>query len=67
LTASVGDVVGWTNDDSAPHTVTMDDGACDTGQIAGGASGALVFNAAGTYAFHCEVHPDMAGTIEVSE
>jgi plastocyanin len=67
LTAGVGEVVGWTNDDTAPHTVTMDDGACDTGQIAAGASAGLVFNAAGTYAFHCEVHPNMTGSIEVTE
>jgi plastocyanin len=67
LTATVGDVVSWTNNDSAPHTVTMDDGSCEAEQFASGESAALKFNAAGTYAFHCEVHPDMKGTIEVGE
>jgi plastocyanin len=55
--AKVGDVVAWTNQDSAPHTATMDDGACDTGQIANGATAMLVFRTAGTYTYHCAVHP----------
>ena len=55
--AKVGDVVAWTNQDSIPHTATMDDGSCDTGQIAGGASAMLVFTAPGTYTYHCAVHP----------
>ena len=55
--AKVGDVVAWTNQDSIPHTATMDDGSCDTGQIANGATAMLVFTAAGTYTYHCTVHP----------
>ena len=55
--AKVGDVVAWTNGDSVPHTATMDDGSCDTGQIAGGATAMLVFTAPGTYTYHCTVHP----------
>src|SRR5439155_19226374 len=26
--AKVGDIVAWKNDDSAPHSATMDDGSC---------------------------------------
>ena len=55
--AKVGDIVAWTNQDSIPHTATMDDGSCDTGQIAGGATAMLVFTAPGTYTYHCTVHP----------
>jgi plastocyanin len=66
LTAAAGDVVSWTNNDSVPHTVTMDDGACEI-ELGGGASAALQFSAAGSYAFHCEVHPSMTATIEVTE
>lgn len=66
LTASVGDVVNWTNNDSVPHTVTMDDGACEV-ELDGGASAALQFNAAGSYSFHCEVHPSMTASIDVTE
>ena len=33
IQAKVGDVITFTNDDSAPHTATLDDGACSTGTI----------------------------------
>jgi plastocyanin len=67
VTAKVGDVIGWTNDDSAGHTATLDDGTCTTDTIADGATGALVFNAPGTYPYHCNIHPaQMKGTITVS-
>jgi plastocyanin len=56
--AKVGDVVAWSNQDgNTPHSATMDDGSCDTQPIAGGATAALVFNAPGTYTYHCSVHP----------
>lgn len=64
--ANVGDVIGWTNEDSAPHTATLDDGDCTTDSIDGGATGALVFSAPGTYAYHCRIHPQMTGTIEIA-
>ena len=54
--AKVGDVVGWTNGDSAPHSATMDDGSCSTDTISQGATGLLVFNTAGTYTYHCKIH-----------
>ena len=66
ITATVGQTVTFTNGDSAPHTATLDDGSCTTPNIANGASEGLTFNAAGTYPFHCAVHPDMKGTITVS-
>jgi len=57
VNAKVGDVVGWTNGDSSPHTATVDDGSCSTDPIAQGATGLLVFNKAGTYTYHCKIHP----------
>ena len=65
VTAAVGETITWTNADSAPHTVTLDDGSCDTGNIAQGASAGLVFDAAGSYPYHCTVHPNMTGTITI--
>lgn len=67
LQAKVGGTVGWTNEDAAPHTATLDEGDCGTGSLAQGATGALTFGAAGTYAYHCEIHPNMKGTVEVTE
>jgi plastocyanin len=65
VSAAVGETITWTNSDSAPHTATLDDGACDTGNIAQNASAGLVFDAAGTYPYHCTIHPNMKGTITI--
>lgn len=66
IQAKVGQTVTFTNNDSAPHTATLDDGSCTTPNIATGASDGLMFTAAGKYPFHCNVHPNMKGTITVS-
>ena len=65
--AKVGDVVAWTNSDTAPHSATLDNGACDTKTIDVGATAMLVFTAPGTYTYHCSIHPtQMKGyTIQV--
>jgi len=65
--AKVGDTIGWTNSDSAPHTATLDDGACSTDTISQGATGLLTFTKAGTYTYHCKIHPTQMKdfTIEV--
>jgi plastocyanin len=66
--AKVGDVVTWSNQDTAPHTATLDNGACSTDPINPGSSASLVFNTPGTYTYHCKIHPtQMKGyTIVVS-
>jgi plastocyanin len=67
ITASVGDTITWTNNDTAQHTATVkSDPACTTETLANGASGGIVFNTAGSYEFFCKIHPNMTGTIEVS-
>ena len=64
--AKVGDVIGFTNKDSIQHTATLDDGSCTTDIVAGGGTAALSFTAAGTYPFHCKIHPNMTGKIEIT-
>ena len=67
IQAKVGDVITWTNGDGVPHTATYkDDPACTTERLGQGESGGLTFSAAGTYAFFCQIHTDMTGTIEVT-
>ena len=66
ISATAGQSVTFTNQDGVAHTVTFDDGACDSGNIAGGASATIQVDAAGSYPFHCAIHPSMTGTIEVS-
>lgn len=63
--AKVGDIVAWTNKDSAPHSATMDDGSCDTDTINANASAMLVFNAPGTYTYHCKIHPGQMKDVTV--
>ena len=68
ITAKVGDVITWTNNDGVPHRVGLVDGSCKMGaNIAGsGGTASLVFTVAGTYPFICLVHPSMKGTITIS-
>jgi len=67
ITAKVGDVVTWSNNDSTGHTATMKaDGSCTTPTIAAGSTGSIKFTAAGTYDYFCKIHPNMTGQITVS-
>ncbi len=64
-TVKKGVTVTFTNSDSVGHTVTADDGSFDTGNINSGASQTITFSKAGTFTYHCSVHPTMKGTITV--
>ena len=67
VAAGVGDVITWTNGDSVPHGVELDDDSCGmSSAIGGGQSKSLVFSVAGTFPFHCSIHPSMKGTITIS-
>jgi plastocyanin len=67
VNAKVGDVITWSNGDAVPHKVGLDDGSCTMSRnITGDAPQSLVFSAAGSYPFHCTVHPSMKGTIVIS-
>lgn len=65
LTIKVGESVTWTNQDSAGHSATADDNSFDTGILSQGQSGSVTFSKAGTYTYHCSVHPNMKATIIV--
>jgi plastocyanin len=67
VTVQVGGKVIWLNQDSAPHTATAEDGSFDTGTLEQGKLKSETFKQAGTYAYICEIHPDMHGTVEVVE
>jgi plastocyanin len=53
------------NDDTTTHTVTADDGSFDV-RVNAGDSGTIEVSEPGSYAFHCTIHPNMTGTLEVS-
>ncbi|MGH2562728.1 MAG: cupredoxin domain-containing protein [Thermomicrobiales bacterium] len=65
LEISVGTTVNWTNNDAAAHAGTADGGAFDTGRLDEGQSGSVTFDEPGTFAYHCDFHPEMVGTIVV--
>jgi plastocyanin len=67
LTVKVGTTVKWTNQDSAPHTVASDGGDWESGQLSQGNSFTRTFDQAGTFAYHCSVHPAMKGTVVVTQ
>jgi plastocyanin len=68
VAVKVGQTVAWHNSDSISHTATANAGAFDTGAIApGSTSGAFTMSTAGTFAYHCSIHPDMVGTITVTQ
>ena len=67
VTAKVGDVISWTNNDNVQHTATIDSNdTCTTPALAQNASAGITFSLAGSYAFHCKIHPQMTGKIEVT-
>ncbi len=66
LTIKVGTTVIWKNVSSAPHSVTSDDGQTfDSGNIAVGGTFRFTFKNAGTFSYHCNIHPYMRATIVV--
>jgi len=65
LTVTTGTTVTWTNDDTAAHTVTSDDGSWGSNSLAKGDSFSFTFNEAGTFSYHCGVHPSMQATITI--
>lgn len=70
ISVKVGTKVTWTNMDSVAHTVTADTpspDAPDSGSIAQNATYSFTFTKAGTYTYHCTPHPQMTGTVVVTE
>jgi plastocyanin len=66
ITVKTGTTVTWTNEDSATHTITWADGTPPSGSLKkGGAPYARTFDAPGTYAYACGIHPSMRGEVVV--
>jgi plastocyanin len=65
VTITAGETVTWTNEDSTNHTVTADEGQFESGDLGSGETFSLTFNEAGSYAYHCSIHPSMKGTVVV--
>ena len=69
LTIKAGTQVEWVNMSDAPHTVSPDTAGTFTGTtstIEKGANFMTTFTTAGTFAYHCNIHPYMKATITVT-
>lgn len=60
-----GETVEWTNVSPRVHTVTSDTGLFGTDELLPGGVFAQRLDAPGAYAYHCTIHPGMAGTVDV--
>ncbi|HEY2152189.1 MAG TPA: plastocyanin/azurin family copper-binding protein [Vicinamibacterales bacterium] len=65
IAASVGGTVTWTNNDSITHTSVANAGAWNSGSIAPGGKFSMTFTVAGSFPYHCSIHPGMVGTVTV--
>lgn len=68
LTVPVGTTVVWTNEDTAPHTVTVSSGpeTFSSPNLQKGDTFSYTFTKPGTYSYFCAVHPDMTATVTVT-
>ena len=72
VTVPVGSTITWSNEDATAHTVTAGSEAApeperfDLEVDEQGETVRTTFDAPGTYAYYCELHPFMVGTVEVS-
>ena len=65
ITVSGPTEVTITNEDSVTHTFTLDDGSVDE-TVEQGATETVTVDVSASTGFHCNIHPQMTGQIEVS-
>ena len=66
LNVAPGTTVTFVNNDNVPHTATADNDVFDL-EVPPGSSYPVVLEGAGTVTYHCELHPDMKGSIVVGD
>jgi plastocyanin len=67
ISIKVGESITWTDSTEAPHTVSSDQagGPMQSSILNQGDSYRATFNSAGDFAYHCEIHSYMHGTVHV--
>ena len=67
INVSVGQKVTWTDNTDAPHTISSDtaSGPMD-GSVSPAGSYQATFDTAGDFAYHCNIHGYMHGTVHVA-
>jgi LPXTG-motif cell wall-anchored protein len=64
-TIHAGDTITWSNSGPSSHTATATNGGFNTGILKKGQSASHTFTQPGTFAYACQIHPFMHGTIIV--
>ncbi|MDO8493636.1 MAG: plastocyanin/azurin family copper-binding protein [bacterium] len=67
ITVKKGTTVKWTNNDSAPHTVTGINGGPASGTLNNGQTYSYTFNSTGSFNYGCAFHGGMFATVNVTE
>jgi plastocyanin len=57
---------GYGGSTGVAHHIVSNTGLFDSGTLAPGASYTFTFAAAGSYPYHCSIHPTMTGTITIN-
>jgi plastocyanin len=66
ITVAAGGSVTFVDAGKEAHTATADGASFDTGTLNPGESKAVTFDEAGSFAYHCSLHPWMKGTVVVT-
>ena len=71
VSVSAGEEITWSNDDTAPHTVTSGlpgspDAIFDSGMMMAGDTFSTTIDTSGDYPYYCMVHPWMTGNISIN-
>ena len=64
LTVALNSQVTWSNNDAVDHSPMSDTGVF-SGNASPGGSYKFTFATAGTFPYHCTIHPEMVGTVVV--
>jgi plastocyanin len=65
LTVAAGTSVTWIHEGEAPHTVTAEDGSFASDTLEAGDRFEHTFDEPGSFAYVCDFHPQMQGTVTV--
>jgi len=65
ITVAVGTTVSFLNSDNTTHTSVSNTGVWSSGNIAPGGRFNTTLTVAGSYPYHCNIHPGMVATLNV--
>lgn len=65
LTVTAGATISWLNSDNTTHTSSADGQQWSSGDIPPGGRFNLTMSTTGRFTYHCQIHPNMVGTIVV--